>query len=110
MPQSVQQKYATRQRQREALSLRLGGATYRQIARQVGYANPGSAYKAVNRALREVNQGEAEELHALELERLNDMLSRIWPLATNGDHPKNNEAVRQALAIMRRMDRVAGID
>lgn len=110
MPQSVQQKYATRKRQREALSLRLGGATYRQIARQVGYANPGSAYKAVNRALREVDHGEARKLQALELERLNDMLSRVWPVATNGSHPKNVRAIDQALAIMQRMDRLAGIE
>ncbi len=42
--------------------------------------------------------------------RLDDLLAEVWPVATNGRHPRQLGAVSRALAIMHRMDVLVGID
>ena len=49
---SVPARYTAAQRANEALQLRLLRVSYRDIAKRVGYANPGSAFRAVERALK----------------------------------------------------------
>ena len=64
-----------------ALELRKAGASYREVARQLGvdvhtaHADVGAELAA----LRETAVAEATELRALELERLDGMTSALWP-------------------------------
>ncbi|MGH9895669.1 MAG: hypothetical protein ACREA0_27530 [bacterium] len=109
MPRSVRQELITRERQKRALALRLRGATYRQIAAQVGYANQGGAHKAVKRALVEVGRDEAVALRKLEMERLHEAFRGVWAKATDGTSPGNTKAIDTALKIMDKMDRLSGL-
>ena len=56
---------------RQALELRIAGASFDQIATQVGYASKAGAYMAVKAALDRVPAPEVAEYRRLNLERLN---------------------------------------
>ena len=107
---SVSQQVVQRDRRAHALRLRAEGLTYEEIATRVGYAGPSGAYKAVMRALPDIDQEAAQELRRVQLMRLDDLLAEVWPVATNGRHPRQLRAVSRALAIMHRMDVLVGID
>ncbi|PRA13348.1 hypothetical protein CQ010_01490 [Arthrobacter sp. MYb211] len=75
-----------RERQKMALKLRLGGATYEQIANAgIGYSHKGSVQKAVKKAIAEIPREEASEVLALELARLDEVLRAIWPQVLKAD-------------------------
>lgn len=93
-----------KERQRRALEARKMGATYQKIAEALGYSDAGAARKAVLKAYDEIIQEDTEELRTLQLERLNDMLTRIWNRVAAGD----DSAIRTALSIMDRMDAIKG--
>lgn len=90
----------------KALELRKAGATYDQIARQVGYHNRGNAYRAVHLALKEITAEPATEVIKLELERLDAMLLGLWPAARKG----KEAAVDRVLRIMERRAALLGLD
>lgn len=94
------------ERRREALLLRKAGATYEEIARTVGYPSKGNACRAVKAAIRELTQEPAQEVLALELERLNDMQRGLWLDATRG----RVQSVDRVLAIMRQRAVYLGLD
>lgn len=68
-----------------ALNLRKAGATYEQIAQQLGYANRGTAHKAVRYALAEQRGESPRESHRLDEQRLDQLLMALWPKAMKGD-------------------------
>ena len=90
----------------QALELRMAGATYRKIATQLGYPNPGNAYRAVARLLTEHARESAEQVRAMELARLDRLLLAVWGKAAAGDVA----AVDRALRVMERRARIMGID
>lgn len=97
-----------REREEEALSLRLAGLTYRVIGEQMGISESG-AYKAVVRALKRLNERvteNAEEVRRMELERLDKMLRGLWPAALRG----NQGAVDRVLRVMQRRAMYLGLD
>src|SRR5688572_29448051 len=79
-----------------ALELRKAGASYREVARQLGvdvhtaHADVGAELAA----LRETAVGEATELRALELERLDGMTSGLWPSIREGSAAAVSAGVR----------------
>lgn len=79
-------KSRTPERAAQALELHLAGATYDKIAAALGFANRGGAYKAVQAALaaRKSIDGRAEVV-AVEVARLDAMLTGLWPQARRGD-------------------------
>lgn len=85
-----------------ALQLRRAGATYDQIANQLGYADRSGAYRAVRRALDEAVHEPAGESLNLELERLDALMLGLWGKASKGDV----KAVDAVLRIMDRRSRV----
>lgn len=99
-------RLAAAERQRQALLLRRGGASYDQIAQRLGYRDRASAYRAVLAALEQTLREPAEEVRALELERLDALLLAHWPAATSG----NVEATDRVLRIMERRARLLGLD
>ncbi len=101
-----QGKFLVRQKERQALELRKGGASYQSIADAVGYTNAGGARKAVLRAFGAVIQEPVEELRSLQKERLNHMLLTLWPKVQAGDE----RAIDTALRVMDKMDRLSGTD
>jgi hypothetical protein len=69
-------------RQQEAVSLKLAGASYRQIADALG-SNPGTVYRLVKNAL--PAREESEEELRWELARLDQVQMSIWPQVRSGD-------------------------
>jgi hypothetical protein len=94
------------ERQRQALELRKAGWTFQAIANEVGYANRSSAADAITTALRATVQEAADDLRKLECERLDSLLSAMWPKGVGGNHL----AVDRCLAIMERRARLLGLD
>ena len=94
------------ERRRQALELRKAGATYDQIARQIGYANEGGAYKAVQAALKAVYREPADEVRKLELERLDRLTLALWTRAKEGEA----EAIDRVLKLMDRRAKLLGLD
>ncbi len=66
------------QRDFRATSLRLGGHTYEEIARQIGVANKSVAFKMVKRGLEGQLAAPTEDLFVLELLRLSCILGEIY--------------------------------
>lgn len=78
---SKAQQALTAERRAKALTLRVSGLTYEQIADQLGYAGRAAAYVDIERALtqRKRDQQAAADLAApLELERLDTMERAAW--------------------------------
>jgi hypothetical protein len=109
VPRSIEQRLETKEKQRLALKLRTQGGTFQDIARQVGYSNGGAAYKAVNRALDQVDYEAAVELRQVQLLRLKELLECAWRAATDDAHVHQVRAVGQVLDIIDRMNALAGI-
>lgn len=93
------------QRMLEALKLRAQGKSYDEIAQRLGYKDRSGAYRAVKGILRRHQMEGAAEFRALQLRRLEALLSAVWEQAMQG----SVQHVDRALAIMSKMDEVAGI-
>ena len=94
------------EKQRQALALRYGGATYDSIAQALHYASRQGAQMAVEAALRKTVQEPADQLRQLDLGRLDAMLLAIWAQARAG----NFEAIDMALKILARRAKLLGLD
>lgn len=90
----------------KAIDLRRTGLTYDQIAERLGYASRSGAYDAVMGGLRATLKEPADELRALESERLDALLAGIWEQATHGDL----DCLDRALKIMARRAALLGLD
>jgi hypothetical protein len=93
-------------RQARALELRTAGKGYEAIAAELGYGGPSGAHKAVMAGLKATLREPAEELRTLELERLDRLLSSLWPVAVRGDQG----AVDRVLRVMGRRAKYLGLD
>lgn len=58
-----------------------------EIARELGYANNGTARKVVDRALRERTSERVDEYRETELARLDALQASYWDAAIEGDLP-----------------------
>lgn len=90
----------------KALELRKAGYTYLEIAKALKFSNGGAAYKAVQRAMKEVLIEPVKELKEMELARLDEMFNGVWPQAIQG----NQKAIQTALLIMARRAKMMGMD
>lgn len=83
--QDVPTRLSAAEKRQRALQLRIGGATYDQIAQQTGFTNRGSAYRAVSQALRDIPREAADELRQVELERFDAIQIRLMQKLGQGD-------------------------
>lgn len=101
-----ERRLAAIEKQRRALELRKSGVSFPQIAQELGYSGPSSAYGAVQSAIRRVLQEPAEEVVRLELARLDEMLFAVWDAVCGGD----TQAIASAIRIMERRAKYLGLD
>lgn len=97
-----------REHEQRAVALRKAHATYRQIGTELGISHV-SAYRAVKRALAEIESETAEsaaELKRLELERLDAMGLAIWERVRAGEV----EAIDRALKVSAARRSLLGLD
>jgi hypothetical protein len=97
-----QQRLEAAQRQARVMELVQGGYTFREIATEVGYTNPGAAHHAFKAALRAVVRPAAEDYLEVELGRLDAMLKPLWPRVMRG-------ALKEQAAVLRLMERRAAL-
>jgi hypothetical protein len=101
------------EKQRRALELRQQGHTYEDIARALGYANPMGAWHAVKAALKKGFVEAAEEFKQLELEKLDEIERRLWPLILRrrgGQPAPDYKALDRLLTISKRRAALLGLD
>lgn len=107
-----------RNRDQQALNLKLGGATYEQIATQLQYSDSKNAWRAV-RALMTSAQAPAADVRAEEVARLDRLMLSWWPKAlgtpanmANGSAavPPDRHAAELVLKISERRARLLGLD
>jgi hypothetical protein len=94
-------------RERRAMALRQSGATFEEIAAELGLANRGAAHKLVRRGLTRWMHESDEELRALELERTETIIGRLWPLIDRGD--PNLKALETYLRVAEYRAKLAGL-
>ncbi len=99
-------RIAAARRRAAVLELRKGGATFEQIGQELGYANRSGAYQAFQKALRDIPKAAAEEMRAVEQERLDAMHLAVWQRALRGD----STAIAQVLDIMKTWARLFGLN
>ena len=95
-----------RWRRCRAVELVLQAMKYNEVARQVGYANRGTAHRAVAQALSERLVDGIDELRALEVARLDAMQAALWPQVEAGDTRASMTVIR----IIDRRCRLLGLD
>lgn len=91
---------------RKVLELRKAGASHDQIADQLKLANRSVSWKLFKAALHEVIREPAQDVLALELDRLDALLLGCWQNAKSGDP----HAIDRALRIMDRRAKYLGLD
>lgn len=77
----------TAARDAAAVRLRAQGASVEEIAATLGYANKGTASKAVQRALQAVVRPDVEQLRALQGDELDAIQQECWRIIST-PHPK----------------------
>lgn len=107
-PTWEQRKFTALDRQRRALELRRAGKDYRTIAAEIGYANPGNAFKAVAQALKALVREPARHVLQLEVGRLDALLDRLWP-HVDCETP-DLKAVDRVVKVMERRAALLGLD
>ena len=97
---------ATVEREAQALSLRRRGMPYNDIATYMGLSGPGAAYRIVQRGLCRLIQEPADDVRAMELDRLDTFLFRLSGRIELGD----TKAIDTALKVMDRRAKLMGLD
>jgi len=92
-------------RKARAVELAIQGCTYDVIAREVGFSNRGTAYRAVKDALDQRTAEAVDTYRELEQDRLDRLLASVWPSAMQGDLP----AVMAALKVVQARCRLLGL-
>jgi hypothetical protein len=93
-------------RKARSVELALEGHPYDDIAKEVGYANRGTAHRVVHKALAAREVEAVDLLRETELERLDALQAALWPAAMSGDI----SAVNACLRVITSRLRVLGID
>lgn len=93
-------------RDTDAVKLRVAGATFQQIADQLGYVDKSHASQAVKRCLKKAAREATQEMFELELQRLEDLQVTYWVQARAGD----KKAAELCLKIIDRRCKLLGLD
>ena len=97
---------AAQDRQKKALDMRLGCASWTKIAKKLGYASHAGAINAVSTILSRTDYEETNHFRSLTLERLTRIMSVYWPGMLEGDVP----SAKICLQTIKDMREVAGLD
>lgn len=95
-----------------AVALRLGGAGYKTIALQLGYASERRVRDVIERALAESVDNAEDTAHMRQVQhaRLERMLTSVWTRANDPKDPDHLAYSARALAIIDRENKMLGLD
>jgi len=105
-PVPLSRTMSSAEKTRRAIALKLAGASYAQIAQQLGYSDASGARKAVQRGMKSSLQESGSELKKIHYGRLEHMLMLLWPDVNTRDLA----SMSAALAVMDRMERLYGLN
>jgi hypothetical protein len=77
-----------------AVELAAQGMSYDEIADAVGYSHRGSAHRAVFKAIAENEAEDVELFQAIEMDRLDHYLTKVWSKVEEGDLKAISVALR----------------
>lgn len=97
-------RLAIRERDEQAAALRRAGATWAQIANQLGYSSAGHAHNQFMVLMHEYPRESLEATRDLEADRLDQLQRALWPKALGGDQG----AISTVLRIMDQRARLLG--
>ena len=106
-------KAAALAKEAQAIDLHACGKSYDAIAADLGYANRGSAWKAVNRGLRAKRDERAASYLRIAIERYETLLAAWWePATTGGDVQAANIVLRilEQLAKILRLEKERNVE
>lgn len=89
----------------QAVELALAGHSFDQIAQQIGYSNRGTAWRAVQKALKDREIEAVDAYRETELARLDALQAACWESACAGDR----SAIETALRIIEKRCRLLGL-
>jgi hypothetical protein len=108
-----------RERDQQAIELRRRGLTHRQIAAQLGFRSPSSAYEAIQRGLSETRREANNEVVQLEIDRLDDLRRAAWRVLAKTHlsvsqgrvvrHPETGEVITDDMPNLQAIDRLLKI-
>jgi hypothetical protein len=94
-----------------AVSMRLSGATWTEIAQVCGYPTPRAALTATERALvKRLDEEDKAKMRQLAGARLERLLRGIWNKAIDPNDPEHLAAVQRAREIIDRHAKLFGLD
>ena len=105
---TASRRTAAAERRKQAVALRIVGATFEQIGERIGVSKQ-AAFEMVSKALEETRALTAESADALrqiELQRLDALQTALWSDAIKGDV----QAIDRVLKVMTRRAQLTGID
>ena len=105
-PVALSRQMSAGERTRRAMALKLAGASYAQIAQNLGYHDASGARKAVQRGMKSALHESASELKKIHYGRLEHMLMLLWPDVNQ----KDLSSMSAALSVMDRMERLYGLN
>lgn len=105
-PVPLSRTMSAAEKTRRSIALKLAGASYAQIAQQVGYSDASGARKAVQRGMKSSLQESGSELKKIHYGRLEHMLMLLWPDVNTRDLA----SMSAALAVMDRMEKLYGLN
>ena len=94
-------------RRARALELAMAGLSYDEIAEQVGYANRGTAWRAVDEALSTRVVANVDEYRRLTLARFEALIAAHWDEATAQGSTRSADLVLKVLA---QQSKLLGLD
>lgn len=94
-----------------ALELRLGGASWQDIARMMGYPSARAALVATEKALeRNLLDHDRDKLRDLVSSRLDRLLRGVWPKAIDPENPEQLPAVGKSRELIADFRKLHGLD
>jgi hypothetical protein len=93
-------------RQKILLDARRAGHSWRTAARMAGYRSVGSAYEAAQEAIAAIPKEAADEVRAIEIQRLDAIVNANWSMMEQGDR----DAGLLILKASERRSKLLGLD
>ena len=104
-------RLSAKERQRQALELKISGATYAVIASELRYKSASGAHKAVSSALTATLRPPADELRQLESDRIDNLWVQLWERLTSAaDIADFVKLTAQLIRLSERRARLLGLD
>jgi hypothetical protein len=105
------EEITVKERDAQALQLRMAGATLQQVADQVGYTSPASAHRSILRSLSTlIPQETRDEARKMELARLDRLEMAHWPGALDASGERSERHARVVLQCVAMRAKLLGLE